>query len=122
MQAAMKSACSGRRCCCWRHPAPARAYTAYVTNERDNTISVIDLDQMKTVKTVPVGQRPRGITMTKDGSEILVCASDDDTIQIIDTEDAARSSAICRPVRIPRPSRCTSRAIRSMCRTRTTTW
>ena len=36
-------------------------------------------------QTVPVGQRPRGITMTKDGGEILVCASDDDTIQIIDT-------------------------------------
>ena len=63
---------------------PAAAYTAYVTNERDNSISVVDLDQMKTVKTVPVGQRPRGITMTADGSTILVCASDDDTIQMID--------------------------------------
>ena len=63
---------------------PATAYMAYVTNERDNTLSAIDLSQMKTVKTVPVGQRPRGITMTKDGSEILICASDDDTIQIVD--------------------------------------
>ena len=35
---------------------PASAYTAYVTNERDNTMSVVDLDQMTTVKTVPVGQ------------------------------------------------------------------
>src|ERR1700755_2608559 len=67
-------------------PATASAYTAYVTNERDNSISVIDLDQMKTVKTVPVGQRPRGITITKDGAEILVCASDNTTIQIIDTK------------------------------------
>ena len=32
------------------------------------------------------------------------------------------SSAICRPAPIPKRSRCTSRAIRSMCRTRTTTW
>src|SRR5580700_10768764 len=64
----------------------AEAYTAYVSNERDNTISVVDLDQMKTVKTIPVGQRPRGITMTKDGKYILVCASDDDTIQIIDAD------------------------------------
>ena len=63
---------------------PAGAYMAYVTNERDNTMSVIDLDQMKTVRTVPVGQRPRGITMTNDGTEIFVCASDDDTIQVID--------------------------------------
>ncbi|MFZ0018763.1 MAG: PQQ-dependent catabolism-associated beta-propeller protein, partial [Acetobacteraceae bacterium] len=65
---------------------PGLAYTAYVSNERDNTISVVDLDQMKTVKTIPVGQRPRGITMTKDGKYILVCASDDDTIQIIDAD------------------------------------
>src|SRR4029077_4587507 len=65
-------------------PKPACAFTAYVTNERDNTMSVVDLDQMKTVQTVPVGQRPRGITMTADGSLILVCASDDDTIQVID--------------------------------------
>ncbi len=35
--------------------------TAYVSNERDNTISVVDLDAMKTVKTIDVGQRPRGI-------------------------------------------------------------
>ena len=72
--------------CVWLgfSPAPALALTAYVTNERDNTISVVDLDQMKTIKTIQVGQRPRGITMTKDGSQILVCASDDDTIQIID--------------------------------------
>ena len=55
--------------CCFSMASsgPARAYTAYVSNERDNTISVVDLDQMKTVETVPVGQRPRGITMTKDG-------------------------------------------------------
>src|SRR5665213_2265530 len=65
---------------------PVDAYTAYVSNERDNTISVVDLDQMKTVGTIPVGQRPRGITLTKDGSQLLVCASDDDTIQIIDTK------------------------------------
>ncbi len=64
--------------------APAYAVLAYVTNERDNTMSVIDLDQMKTIKTIDVGQRPRGITITPDGKEILVCASDDNTIQIID--------------------------------------
>ena len=34
---------------------PAFAFTAYVTNERDNTVSVVDLNAMKTVKTIPVG-------------------------------------------------------------------
>ncbi len=68
----------------WFNPLPAHALTAYVSNERDNTISVVDLEAMQTIKTIDVGQRPRGITLTTDGKDILVCASDDDTIQIID--------------------------------------
>src|SRR5580658_9134719 len=81
-----------RRCfCCWvgiamaaslGSAAPVRAYTAYVTNERDNTISVVDLDKMETVKTVPVGQRPRGIAISPDGKSLYVAAGDDDTVQI----------------------------------------
>lgn len=65
---------------------PAQAYVAYTSNERDNTMSVIDLDQMKTVKTMPTGQRPRGITVTPDGKYVLVACGDDDDIQIFDTK------------------------------------
>ena len=54
--------------------APALAYTAYVTNERDNTVSVVDLDKMETVKTIPVGQRPRGIVISPDGKFLYICA------------------------------------------------
>ena len=43
--------------------ADAGAYTAYVSNEKDNTISVVDLDKMETVKSIPVGERPRGILL-----------------------------------------------------------
>ena len=32
-----------------------------------------------------VGQRPRGITISHDGKFIYLCASDDDTIEVIDT-------------------------------------
>src|SRR5262245_9597010 len=63
---------------------PANAYMIYVSNEKDNTISVVDSEKMEVVKTVKVGQRPRGITVTHDGKYILVCASDDDTVEMID--------------------------------------
>jgi YVTN family beta-propeller protein len=33
---------------------------AWVSNERDNTLSVIDVAALKVVDTIPVGQRPRG--------------------------------------------------------------
>ena len=66
--------------------SPALAYTAYVTNERDNTVSVVDLDKMQTVKTIQVGQRPRGIVISPDGKFLYICAGDDDIVQIIDTK------------------------------------
>src|SRR6266480_4992073 len=65
---------------------PAGAFTAYVSNEKSNTISVIDTDKLIVVKTIKVGQRPRGIELTKDGKFILVAVGDDDTIQMIDAK------------------------------------
>src|SRR5260370_2130634 len=62
----------------------ASAFTAYVSNEKSNTISVIDTDKFTVVKTIKVGQRPRGIGLSKDEKFILVAVGDDDTIQMID--------------------------------------
>ena len=62
------------------------ASKAYITNEKDNTLSVIDIGKKKVVKTVDIGQRPRGITMTKDGKLVLICASDDDRVEVRDAE------------------------------------
>ncbi len=64
----------------------ASALEAYVSNEKSNSVSVIDTDSLSVVKTIKVGQRPRGIEMSKDGKSVLVAVGDDDTIQIIDTK------------------------------------
>jgi YVTN family beta-propeller protein len=58
---------------------------AYASNEKDNTVSVIDLSTMKTLKTVPTGQRPRGMTLTSDGKRLVVCEGDSNSISILDT-------------------------------------
>ncbi len=70
----------------WLISNSAMAYKIYVSNEKDNTVSIIDSETLKVEKTVEVGQRPRGITITKDGKHLLVCASDDDTVQVFDIE------------------------------------
>src|SRR5262245_60832763 len=62
----------------------ARAYTVYVTNEKDGTVSIIDSAKLEVVRTVKVGQRPRGVTLTKDHRWLLICASDDNTVQVYD--------------------------------------
>ena len=65
---------------------PALAEQVYITNEKDDTISVIDLESLKVVKTIPVGERPRGITLSIDKKFIFICASDSDTVQVMDVK------------------------------------
>lgn len=67
----------------------ANAYLAYVSNEKANTVTVIDTERFEAIKTIKVGQRPRGIEVTKDGKFVLVACGDDDTIQMIDTKTDA---------------------------------
>jgi len=64
----------------------ANAETVYVTLEKDNALAVVDPIAGKLIKTVPVGQRPRGIALSKDQKYLYVAASDDDTIKIVDTQ------------------------------------
>ena len=63
---------------------PASAFIAYVSNEKSNTVTVIDTSSWTVTKTIKVGQRPRGIEFTRDGKFVMVAVGDDDTIQVID--------------------------------------
>ena len=65
---------------------PALAFLAYVSNEKGNTVSVIDTDKMETIATIKTGQRPRGIEVSRDGKLVYVALGDDDSIQVIDTK------------------------------------
>ena len=65
---------------------PAVADEIWVTNERDDTISVIDTDTLQVTRTIPVGERPRGITFAHDYSVVYVCASASNTVQVIDPD------------------------------------
>src|SRR6516164_6397655 len=62
----------------------AAADTIYVSNEKDNTITVVDGSSLAPVKTIPVGQRPRGILLSKDAKSLYICASDSDHIEVLD--------------------------------------
>ena len=62
------------------------AHEIYISNEKDNTVSVIDSKTMDVVRTVKVGARPRGITFSRDQSVYFVCASDADAVQVYDAK------------------------------------
>ncbi|MEL6618267.1 MAG: YVTN family beta-propeller repeat protein [Pseudomonadota bacterium] len=65
---------------------PALADEMWISNEKDDTVSVIDIETLEVVRTIDVGERPRGITFSKDYSVLYLCASDSDTVQVIDPE------------------------------------
>lgn len=52
---------------------PAQADEIWVTNGKDDTISVIDIETFKVTRTLPTGERPRGITFSKDDSRGRCC-------------------------------------------------
>lgn len=64
----------------------AHAYTVYVTNEKDNTVTVIDSEKLDVIKTFKVGQRPRGVILSNDGKWLIICTSDDNIIQVYDAK------------------------------------
>jgi YVTN family beta-propeller protein len=65
--------------------APAEAATLFVSNEKDNTVTVIDGESLKVIKTIATGARPRGMILTPDNKKLIVCAGDDNRLDIIDT-------------------------------------
>lgn len=59
---------------------------AYVSNIRDGTVSVLDLEQSRVTVTVSVGRSAEGLDLSPDGRELWVANRRDDTVSILDTE------------------------------------
>ena len=66
--------------------ASVAAHQIYVSNEKDNTISVIDGETLEVIDTIEVGERPRGIVLSHDGKYLYMCTSDEDHVEVLDLE------------------------------------
>ncbi|MEA3458534.1 MAG: beta-propeller fold lactonase family protein [Candidatus Thermoplasmatota archaeon] len=64
---------------------PFAAEYIYVTNEEDDTVSVIDAYSNNVIDTISVGDRPGGITANPSGSRAYVANKSDNTVSVIDT-------------------------------------
>ncbi|OPG78717.1 hypothetical protein B1218_14220, partial [Pseudomonas ogarae] len=62
----------------------AAASIAWVSNEKDNSLSLIDMQSLEVIETLPVGQRPRGLLLSHDNRLLYICASDSDRVQVMD--------------------------------------
>lgn len=62
------------------------AHNAYITNQGDGTVSVIDTATNTVTATIPVGSssEPFGVAVTPDGSKVYVADYGGDTVSVID--------------------------------------
>ena len=58
----------------------ALAYRVFVSNEKENTVSVIDSETLEVIHTIKTGNRPRGIILGNEGKWVIVCVSDDNKL------------------------------------------
>ena len=74
---------------------PAHAQNAYITNEGDNTVSVIDTTSNVVTATIPVGSAPYGVAVTPDGSKVYVADMNSfGMVSVIDTATNLVSATI----------------------------
>ena len=63
---------------------PAFAFVAYVSNEKSNTVSVIDTDKWIVTKTIKVGQRVWHLAFTPDEKYLLATNGVSNDVSVID--------------------------------------
>jgi YVTN family beta-propeller protein len=63
---------------------------AFVTNYRDNSLSVVDVDTMKEVAVVGVGQGPMYLSPNRKGSRLYVCNNESGTISVLRVGNSAK--------------------------------
>ena len=56
----------------------------FVTNERSNNVSVINAESLTVENTIEVGDRPRGIGLSPDKSELYIAVSEENKIVVVD--------------------------------------
>src|SRR5580704_16293322 len=66
--------------------APGYHEYAYVSNRKSNSVSVLDLLQLRNVKTIAVGGGPTGVAANPTRNEIYVANTDSNNITVIDAE------------------------------------
>ena len=58
---------------------------AYISNNDDDTISVVDTATNTVTSTVPVGDDPEGVAVNPAGTRVYVTNESDNTVSVINT-------------------------------------
>src|ERR1035441_4648340 len=67
--------------------------TAYITNQGDSTISVIDVATNTVTAIIPLGYAPWGVSVNADGSKVYI-TNNNNTVSVINTSTNTVSATI----------------------------
>ncbi len=56
----------------------------FVTNEKGDSVSVINGSTLEIEATIDIGERPRGIGLSPDGAELYIAVSEENKIKVVD--------------------------------------
>ncbi len=73
--------------------APAAPY-AYITNQADHTVTVIDVATDRAVATVPVDKSPAGVVAVSAAGKVFVTAPDSHAVSVIDMATQSRIATL----------------------------
>lgn len=65
-------------------PSPRQVF---VVNTQDASVSLVDIAAMKEVRRIPVGPRPYGVVVSRDGRRLAVGVEDEEKVKFYDTTD-----------------------------------
>jgi YVTN family beta-propeller protein len=80
---------------------PAAAARIYVSNQLDNTVSVIDGATHRTVATVRVGVSPAQMAVSPDRRSVYIANTGSDTVSVLNTD----RNTVAKTIALPRGSR-----------------
>lgn len=75
---------------------------AYVASHESNSVSAVDLESGKLIRTVPVSRSPHSVAVSPDGRRVLVAGYDADTADLIDARTMRRTG----PLKVGRQPQC----------------
>jgi len=76
-----------------QYPSGYREF-AYVTNSGSNTVTILDLVNLRRDRELPVGNNPTGVTINPTRNEIYVVNSGDNTVTVINAEKNSVAATI----------------------------
>ncbi len=59
----------------------------FVVNTQDASVSLVDITTMKEIRRIPVGARPYGVVVSRDGRRLAVGVEDEEKVKFFDTVD-----------------------------------